>query len=314
MPANDPTAKTPSNRQPRKKAQKRRRRVLEWYHQSCEERGNAIYETAPELYLTDSERIAEQVARMIDGFPGNDRADFTAWIVTQTKRLASVTVTVKGLLPSVIKDLQSNPGAAPHCDFSHVTQRVLKRLPEFAGNASDTAALREWTAAMVTREATNLALWLDWVVQYERAVYKGLWRVLSGCADLGLGNSDTNGRNDVLAELVSEFQFWLLENVELFRAPGAPLQCRFEERAYWFARGWMTKRLRERARANWTRKVCRDFIRSIHGDAKPKPRAMILGDDAIDDEFNGRTPPRLKADSSMSGESSSEEKSELIAA
>lgn len=122
-------------------------------------------------------------------------------------------------------------------DANHILASISQQLHQYDPSTHETG-FNSWCEAIITRQIEFYAMRR----QYRNSVRKGLWAILSGCADLGFELA-------TFAEL--ENKTWtkvFLRLDELLKPGSAALSTRLYSLARFTAREWRTSRLRDRER------------------------------------------------------------------
>lgn len=226
----------------------RHRRLRDYYLAVNEygELSDAIFAVSPSLTATDTETILEDLAAHLDDYGGSDRRGretFTRWALAWVKLRAGLIVKTRDLAPKLIEAAAAAVPGLSADQYSVAAGRVaLNRSAELMRDDTPDDVLG-WASEWVVLEARGLAAWSEWVQSdmLRRCVYKGLWRVLCQCADLGLGESDVES-------LSSDVWLWAHENAADLAQGPVPVGARLRERAYWLGKQWRLGRTRAKKR------------------------------------------------------------------
>jgi hypothetical protein len=264
---------------------KRRRKLQRYFSNAFQAITGSVYEVSPTLTALDAGRITDSFAENLDLYAeSEDSETFERWAIAWVQRLARLTVHLKEMIPILAETAANVPGTDAR-ESTRCAHCVLNRLDKYAGDPHDLDALREWANTQAVCEAINSQAFQQWYAAHRRAVYRGLWDVLEGCPDLGLGQPGQDGVNEVVESLASDTWRWVSEHVDELLKPGAPLHFRLKARARCTARAWKTDRLRDR-------KDFADFKRFVQGQrlaydlngslvdvdaGYPKPKPIRLG-------------------------------------
>jgi hypothetical protein len=264
---------------PRTEQSKRRRKIRGYYSDGYQIFVESFYEVSATLTAMDAERVLDLLAANLDKYTEPAHCErFQKWAVEWVQRLAGLTVNLKQMIPSLTESADSVPGTDSR-ECQRCAHSVLNSIDKYDGAPDDLEGLKVWASNRAQREALNSQAFMEWYQLHRNAVYRGLWDVLEGCSDLGLGMPDDNGINETVESLASDTWRWIADHVEEFLKPGVPLHFRLRALARKTARFWKVERLRERSKHNFLRRVGRMAIALAHNldDPRSKRRPIVLG-------------------------------------
>jgi hypothetical protein len=119
----------------------------------------------------------------------------------------------------------------------------------FTGSPSDDAAFRAWISVYLRPKVERLRVFYEMRAAHRKVVHKGLWAIIEKCADLG-GDVDTvhELEQDAWSRVWAEIDAWNSPGYGLNGRKPAKITSRLYALARFFALGWRTTRLRERAK------------------------------------------------------------------
>lgn len=132
---------------------------------------------------------------------------------------------------------------------------LYSALHSYDGDAS-VDALGVWAKSVMEREAEAIAAVPGWVSKYRKVVYKGIWSVLGGCLDLGVGSfqggvtfadgSTSKLWHPTVEEIASEVWLWMYQDAYDLATSPVPISSRLYGKAEKQAIKWRTERIEER--------------------------------------------------------------------
>jgi hypothetical protein len=251
---------------PRSLEAKRRRKTLGYFKSICASLPEKVYEVDSTLDVRDADRIiTDLLAANLNCYAGiDDSGAFTEWAVEWVQRIARLTVTVKEMIPGLAETAANVPGI-DSSECKRCAHCVLNCLDQYTGNHDEVGSLNTWATSQAIREAFNSQVFREWYELHQKAVYAGLWDVLTGCTDLGLGQADEDGRNETVDSLARDCWCWVADHVNEFLEPGtATIATKLRALGAKFATFWKIERLRERAKQNLHRRVGRLAVKLAH--------------------------------------------------
>lgn len=229
----------------------RHRRLRSYFTTEYPNLRDSIYDAAPDVDFQTAENVLEQLAKRINEYPGRayrEQPAFVEWATGWVGRYARLLVTIREMAPALIGEAQSAVPGLSTSDYCVAARRVERHIHELL--VEDADDLLVWSSDWAVYEARGLAGFREWVNDpiVKHSIYDGLWTYLRSAADLGLGQSDDNGRNVTVESLYADVLLWMWEHAGMLAAESAYPGGRAKGQAEAIAHGWRTERVREKKR------------------------------------------------------------------
>jgi hypothetical protein len=133
-------------------------------------------------------------------------------------------------------------------DAERIVDDLAKDLHGYHGKLLDRPFLT-WATKIVKKETQRIAQFYEMRTKYELFVFEGIWRVLRTARDLA-DYAGPDGDTETARDIADEVWLWAFEKLDSLLSPDntAKPSTRLFVKAYWIARAWKTRRLRERRR------------------------------------------------------------------